>query len=329
MRPWSSTLGVHSNISKAEIGRRLLPCRVHHVQRVHRTGPLRPAAAADVAFRQRRIGQRRGGRSARALDRLAAARGAEHDLAVGQVAAVEIVVLAEGQLTQARAVDVHLEQVVERILRQPRLVELVRPLAQARIVAAPGKQHLLAVVRDVGTQDVARREALGQALQLRLVGLEILQHVQPAARLRPPAQILVRHVRPLARCTAHEHQIVEVQQRIGQRQSRTAQRARRYSSRRCGSGSVGRQLLGGPLDLLEHGVDLVGIQAAIACRSATSSRRLARQSLQTRGQTQSLLDNVRRRVLLPRAVLLRVDHSQTLLCVAGLPSATFSLAPAT
>ena len=105
---------------------------------------------------------------------------------------------------------------VEGILGQLRLVELVGPIAQLRVVLAPGEKYPLAVIGNVGPDDVARRELFSQAAQPGMLGLEVAEHVQSAARPRPPAEVLVRHVRPASRRAAHQHEVLEVQQRVGQ-----------------------------------------------------------------------------------------------------------------
>ena len=137
----------------------------------------------------------------------------------GQVTPVEVVILAVGQLVEAGAVDVHLEQVIEGVLGDVGLVELVGLGGQVRIVFAPGKHHLLGVVGEGRAQEAAGVvEGAGEAFEHGFLGLEALEQVDAAARARPPAVVLVGHVVEAARHALGHQDGVEVQQGIGQGQ---------------------------------------------------------------------------------------------------------------
>ncbi len=178
----------------------------------HRTNVA--ATAADVTVGHRLLAGRRGRRLA-ALQELPLARGKEDDPAVGEIAGVEVVVAAPRQLPPAATVEVHLEQMVERILRQLRLVDLLHG-RNMRVVAAVREQHPATIVRNDGTQEAAVRPVARQAADLRLVGPKAAQQPDAAARLRPPTVVLVRHVREHRRRPLDEEDRLEVQQRIGQ-----------------------------------------------------------------------------------------------------------------
>ena len=194
----------------------LLPVGRHHVQRVHGDRPLGPAAAADIAIGQSAVAAGVA-RFRAALDVLPAPRRQEHDLAVGQIASVEIVVLAVRQPPHAAAVQVHFVQVKEGVFRDVVLVQLVGLAFQTRIVLAVTEQDPRAIVRQVRPQERARRKSGGQTPQTRLVGFEVFQDEHAAARPREPAVVLVRHVRKAAGHAFHEQQVVKIQQRIGHR----------------------------------------------------------------------------------------------------------------
>ena len=193
----------------------VLSVPVHSMEREDRYGPPIAAPASNVGVGTR--GLTGGGAGQPGLKRKPFARGKEHHVPVGQVAGVEIVVTPEGQLTHAAAVDVHLEDLVERVLRKSVLVDLVLDAGQVRVVLAVGEQHLGAVVGKLRAKEIAFRPVAGDAFDLRVVSLKTLQQTDSPARPRPPAVVLVGHVGKHPRRPFEEENRVEVQQRIGQR----------------------------------------------------------------------------------------------------------------
>ena len=116
----------------------------HAVQREHRNRTEIIAPAADVAIGEV-CGARRVGEPLAALDRGALAGGNKGQLAAGQVTGIKVVVFAVGELAALGAVDVHLKDVIEGVLRHARLVGLVRFIGQFRMEATVGEQHFLSI----------------------------------------------------------------------------------------------------------------------------------------------------------------------------------------
>ena len=214
------TVGSHARVPLETLEGRnrvhVLTVGVHDVQRVNAHRPVGVAAAADE-----RIGQVFGGHGRLStleatLDELPPARGEKHDAAVRQIAAVEIVVLAARQAPQPGAVEIHLVEMVEGVLRDRGLVELVFLLPEIGIVPAMGEQDLGPVVRNVGANDVARGQQVArQALQSRLIAGETFQHAQFAAGTRPPGKVFVAMAEQEIGCPFHEQQVLEIKKRIG------------------------------------------------------------------------------------------------------------------
>ena len=189
---------------------------VHAVQREHGHGPMIAAAAAHKTVR---LSDLQCGLRADLvrLQRRAFAGRHKNDSSVGQIPRVEIVVAAVCQLPDGAVLQIHLEHVVERILRQLVLVGFVRHRGQFGIVAAPGEQHAASVVGNVRIEETALGPILGQAADGRVVPPNAVQQVQPPARPRPPTVVLIGNVRKQRRCAFDEQNSVEVQQRIAQR----------------------------------------------------------------------------------------------------------------
>jgi hypothetical protein len=145
------------------------------------------------------------------LQELPLACGEKNDLAVGQPAGIEVVVAAAGDLPPPAAVDVHLEKVVEAVLRHVALVGLVGLVGQLRIVLAIGEDDLPAVEGEIGPQETSQGHVGRQAAEPRRGRLESFQHEHAAARPRPPAVELVGHVREPPRGLLDEHNRLEVQ----------------------------------------------------------------------------------------------------------------------
>ena len=162
---------------------------------------------------------------------------------LGQVARVEVVVLAVGELAAPGAVDVHLEDVVEGVLGHARLVRLVPLVGELGMERAVGEQHLLAVVGQVGPQEAAGGHVAGEAAHLRFAGLEALEHADAAARPRPPAVELVGHVREHAGRALDEEDRVEVEQRIRQRHLADGPAGAEVERAASGVGRIRRQAL--------------------------------------------------------------------------------------
>ena len=124
---------------------KLLALGVHHVQRVDGHGPIGSAAATDVTVAQLGVDCRHGAFSP-ALDVLPPPRREENDLTVGQIPAVEVVVLPARQTPQPRTVEFHFVEMIEGIFRDFRFVELVDDAMHVRVILAIGEQHLAPVV---------------------------------------------------------------------------------------------------------------------------------------------------------------------------------------
>jgi len=204
-------------ILKRRNGTPITPIGVYRVQREHGYRPMVAAAAADEA-----VGaglSRRHPRTVLArLQRRALARGQQYDPTIRQVAGIKVVVSTAGQLPQSAAVNVHLEDVVERVLRQILLVRLVRDVRQIRIVPTVGEQYLAAIVGQVRSEEAARRPVGGEALDRRIAAAKSLQQIDSAPRLRPPAVMLVGNVRKQGRRAFDKQDRIEIQQRVLQRQ---------------------------------------------------------------------------------------------------------------
>ena len=198
----------------------MAPVPVHRVQRIHGHRTLRAAPATHIHVGQRRLDESLGGAGPAHLDELPAPCREEHDASVGQIARIEVVVLAVGKLTDLRAVHVHLEYVIERVLRHIGLVELVFLSGQAGIVAAPGKEDPRCVVGQHGPQEASGfGEGGGEALEGRRAALEVPEQVEAAPGPRPPAVVLVGHVVVAAGHALGEQDHVEIQQRVGERET--------------------------------------------------------------------------------------------------------------
>ena len=199
------------------MGRSWPPWGVHAVEGIvgHRAAVV--AAAAHVT-----VGQIRFERHLRVglidLQEPAFARGEENDLAIGQVAAVEVIVAPMGQLPAAAAIQVHLEKMIKGILGDLRLLELVRHRDQVRIIAAIGEEDFLAVIGELGPEKVSIGHVRRQAAHFRFGLFEVFQDEYAAARARTPAIMLVGHMRQLARGGFDEQDGVKIQQRVAEGQ---------------------------------------------------------------------------------------------------------------
>ena len=212
------------------------------------------AQAGDVAAVGRHVVQRVGGADAAAAQVAAAALADERDPAVGQPAGIEVVPRAVGQLLQARAVDVDLEDVVAAAfvpvaLRRIGVVPVPRVAAgtRRRRTGSCGRRTTgratgtsrrrvsgpwtvaAAVERQRRRTWSGRRDSfwpfsrprwttdVGQHVaDLRVRAERVGQHVQPAAGRGGHAVVLVAHVVVQRPVPLDEQDLVEVQQRVGQ-----------------------------------------------------------------------------------------------------------------
>ena len=150
------------------------PVGLHPMQCKDGDRPRVAPAATDVAVRLVARASGLGAGSARLQSRALAGR-EKDDLAAGEISGIEVVVLAARELPDIGPVDVHLEDVIERILGQIVLVSLVDQVGHMGIILAVSEQHTSAVVRQIGTQKRAVVPIVGQRSHLGPVGLESLQ----------------------------------------------------------------------------------------------------------------------------------------------------------
>ena len=215
---------------------------VHGVQREHGHRAVVIAAATHVAVRV--VGGAGGiGERLAALEGGAFARGEEDDVAARKVARVEVVVFAVGELTAPGAIHIHLEDMVEGVLGDARLVRLVLLVGKFGMEGAGGEQQLPAVKGQVRPHEAADGHVAREAAHAGFAGLEVLQQTHTAAGPRPPAIELVTHVREHAGRAFDEEERIEVKQRIRQRHLANGPASAEVKRAADGVSRIGRQAL--------------------------------------------------------------------------------------
>jgi hypothetical protein len=107
--------------------------------------------------------------------------------------------------------------VVERVLGELLLVDLVLDRRQLGVMPRVGEEDLPGIEGEVEPQEASGRELpLGDAADPRVIILDSLEDADAAARPRPPAVVLVRHVAVGARHALQEHQRIEIEERTGE-----------------------------------------------------------------------------------------------------------------
>jgi len=96
-----------------------------------------------------------------------------------------------GELPEARAVHVHLEEMVKAVLGEVLLRDLVGLAGEVGVVTAVGEKDPLPIVGEVGAEEAALGPTLGEASQAGHLALEVLEDEDAPAGPRPPAVVLV------------------------------------------------------------------------------------------------------------------------------------------
>ena len=116
-----------------------------------------------------------------ALEGGAFARGEEDNTSARKIARVEVVVFAVGELTAPGAIHIHLEDMVESVLGNMRLVRLVLLVGKFGMECAGGEQEPPAVEGEVRFHEAADRHVAREAAHAGFTGLEAFEQTHTAA----------------------------------------------------------------------------------------------------------------------------------------------------